>query len=99
MTQLSVRRSPDTIAFEVLDVVVQKGEASKWDLIKVLGNDTQFRLWVEDFLLQEKVLNERREGRNYFYSLTERGELFYEVLKSGNIIRLFNRISGKRLKK
>ena len=99
MTQLSVRRSPDTIAFEVLDVVVQKDEASKWDLIKVLGNDTQFRLWVEDFLLPEKVFNERREGRNYFYTLTERGELFYEVLKSGNIIRLFNRISGKRLKK
>ena len=57
MTQLSVRRSPDTIAFEVVDVVVQKGEASKWDLIKVLGNDTQFRLWVEDFLLKEKFID------------------------------------------
>ena len=95
---MATRRTPDTIAFEVLDVVAVKGEATKWDLIKVLGNDAQFRLWVEDFLLPGKVLEERREGRNYFYTLTERGKLFYRVLKSGNMIRLFNRISGRRLK-
>ena len=98
MSRLAARRTPDTIAFEILDVVAVKGEATKWDLIKVLGNDAQFRLWVEDFLLPDKVLEERREDRNYFYTLTERGELFYRVLQSGNMIRLFNRISGKRLK-
>ena len=95
---MAARRTPDTIAFEILDAVAVKGEATKWDLIKVLGNDAQFRLWVEDFLLPDKVLEERRENRNYFYTLTERGELFYRVLQSGNMIRLFNRISGKRLK-
>ena len=83
---------------ELLDVVAMKGEASKWDLVKVLGNDTQFRIWVDDFLLPEKVLEERRDGRNYFYRLTERGFLFHRLLKSGNMIKIFNRISGKRLK-
>ena len=83
---------------ELLDVVAEKGEASKWDLIKVLGNDTQFRVWVDDFFLPEKVLEERRDGRNYFYRLTERGVLFHRLLKSGNMIKIFNRISGKRLK-
>ena len=95
---MAARRTPDTIALAILDAVAVKGEATKWDLIKVLGNDAQFRLWVEDFLLPDKVLEERRENRNYFYTLTERGELFYRVLQSGNMIRLFNRISGKRLK-
>ena len=30
-------------AVEQLDCVSEKGEATKWDLIKVLGNDAQFR--------------------------------------------------------
>jgi predicted transcriptional regulator len=98
VSRLNKRRSPDTIAFELLETVASKGEATKWDLVKVLGNDTQFRLWVDDFLLPEKVLFERIEGRHYFYTLTERGELLYKLLKNGNIIRVFNRISGKRLK-
>jgi len=96
--KLTTRRSPDTIALELLDTVEEKGEASKWDLIKVLGNDTQFRIWVEEFLLPEKVLSERRKGRNYYYTLTERGHLLYRLLKSGNMIRIFNRVSGRRLK-
>ena len=98
MNKLKSKRSPDAIALELLDTVADKGEASKWDLIKVLGNDSQFRIWVEGFFLAEKVLNERRDGRNYYYTLTERGKLFHMVLKKGNIIKLFNRISGKRLK-
>ena len=95
---MTARRSPDTIAYELLDTVAENGEVTKWDLIKVLGNDTQFRIWVEDFLLPEEVLSERREGRNYFYTLTERGKLFHRLLKSGNMIKLFNRVSGRRLK-
>jgi len=96
--KLTIRRSPDTIALELLDTVEEKGEASKWDLIKVLGNDTQFRIWVEEFLLSEKVLAERRDGRKYYYTLTERGQLLHRLLKSGNMIRIFNRVSGRRLK-
>jgi len=95
---LSVRRSPDTIALELLDTIDERGEATKWDLIKVLGNDAQFKKWVEDFMLPEKVLAERRDGRNYYYTKTERGEQFHRLLRSGNLIRLFNRVSGRRLR-
>jgi len=95
---VALRRTPDTIALELLDCVEQKGEATKWDLIKVLGNESQFKIWIEDFFLPEKVLVERREGRRYFYCKTERGQLFHRLLKSGNLIKLFNRVSGRRLK-
>ncbi|MCW4051114.1 MAG: hypothetical protein NWE89_15435 [Candidatus Bathyarchaeota archaeon] len=95
---MSNRHTPDTIALELLDAFDERGEATKWDLIKVRGNDTQFKIWIEDFLLPERVLVERRDGRNYFYTMTERGELFHKLLRNGNLIRLFNRVSGKRLK-
>ncbi len=95
---MSERRTPDTIALELLDCVAEKGEATKWDLVKVLGNDAQFRKWIDGFLLPEQVLKERREGRNYFYAMTERGRLFHRLLKSGNVIKLFSRVSGRRLK-
>ena len=95
---MAPRRSPDTIALELLNTVDDRGEATKWDLIKVLGNETQFRIWIENFFLPEKVLVEHREGRHYFYKKTERGELFHTLLRRGNIIKLFTRISGRRLK-
>ena len=95
---MALRRTPDTIALELLDCVEENGEATKWDLIKVLGNESQFKIWIEDFFLPEKVLVERRESRRYFYAKTERGELFHRLLKSGNLIKLFNRVSGRRLK-
>ncbi|MFH0850266.1 MAG: hypothetical protein V1924_04930 [Candidatus Bathyarchaeota archaeon] len=98
MSRLSVRRTPDVIALELLDTVEERGEATKWDLIKVLGNDAQFKKWVEDFMLPEKVLTERRDGRNYYYTKTERGEQFHRLLRSGNLIKLFNRVSGRRLR-
>ena len=91
------RRSPDMIALDLLDCVDCKGKATKWDLIKVLGNEVQFTLWIERFFLPEKVLDEIKEGGKRFYVKTERGELFHLVLKNGNIIKLFNHISGKRL--
>jgi len=50
---VSERRSPDTIALELLDCVAERGEATKWDLIKVLGNDAQFRKWIDGFFLPE----------------------------------------------
>jgi len=86
------------IALDLLNCVEEKGEASKWDLIKVLGNETQFILWIERFFLVEKVLVERREGRNYFYKKTERGELFHKLLRSSSLIKLFSSVSGRRLK-
>ena len=95
---MAPRRSPDTIALELLNCIEEKGEATKWDLIKVLGNESQFKIWIEDFFLPEKVLVERREDRYYFYTKTERGDLFHLLLKKGNVFKLFTRISGRRLK-
>jgi hypothetical protein len=48
--------------------------------------------------LPEGVLEERREGRHYFYTMTERGELLHRLLKSGNLIKIFRRESGGRLR-
>lgn len=93
-----MRRSPDTIALELLNCLEEKGEATKWDLIKILGNETQFKIWIENFFLPEKVLEERREGRHYFYRKTERGQVFHKLLKSWDLIRLFSRVSGRRLR-
>ena len=95
---MAPRRSPDVIALELLNCVEENGEATKWDLIKVLGNEAQFGLWIERFFLAERVLVERREGRRYYYKKTERGELFHKLLRSGNLIKLFSRVSGRRLK-
>ena len=95
---MASRRSPDVIALELLNCVEEKGEASKWDLIKILGNETQFILWIERFFLAEKVLVERREGRYYYYKKTERGEQFHKLLRNSNLIKLFSSVSGRRLK-
>lgn len=95
---MASRRSPDTIALELLNSIQEKGEVTKWDLIRVLGNETQFRIWIEEFFLREKVLFERREGGHYYYRKTERGELFHRLLKSGNLIKLFSSVSGRRLR-
>ena len=98
MKKVTTRRSPDEIALELLNAIEEETEATKWDLIKVLGNDTQFKIWIEEFFIPEKVVTERREGRNYYYTMTERGKLFHRLLKSGNMIKIFNRVSGRRLK-
>lgn len=95
---MASRRSPDVIALELLDCVEKNGEATKWDLIKVVGNETQFRIWIENFFLRDKVLLERREGSHYFYSKTERGELFHKLLKNASMVRLLSRVSARRLK-
>ena len=95
---MAPRRTPALIAMELLDCVEAKTEASKWDLVKVLGNEAQFGVWVERFFLVDGILVERREGRNYFYRKTERGELLHKLLRSGFMIRVFSRVSGKKLR-
>ena len=95
---MPTRRTPALIALELLDCVEAKKEATKWDLIKVLGNEAQFRVWIERFFLVDKILVERRDGRNYFYRKTERGELLHKLLKSGYMIHVFERVSGRKLR-
>ena len=90
-------RSPSEIALQLLDLVDEEGKASKWELTKLLGNTAQFRHWVDGFLLKEGHLLEIQEGRVTYYIKTERGNLFHRLLKNGNLMRSFLRISGKRL--
>jgi len=94
---VSSRRSPSEIALELLNAISQD-RATKWELTKILGNTAQFRHWVEDFLLNDKLVEESKEGRITYYVLTPRGTLFYSLLKNGNVMRSFLRLSGKRLK-
>ena len=95
---MSPRRNPSMIALKILDTIEEKDEANKWDLIKVLGNEAQFGVWIEKFFLVEMVIEERREGRYYYYRKTERGELLHKLLRSGSMIKIFTRISGKKLR-
>ena len=93
------RRDPSRIALELLSCIDQKeGKATKWDLIKILGNEAQFNHWIKDFLVKDKFVEEIIESRYYFYRKTESGNLFHRLLKNGNIIEAMLRVSGKRLR-
>lgn len=98
MEVLSSRRSPSEIALELLNSIEKGVGATKWELTKILGNTEQFRHWVEDFLLNDGLIDEHSEGRITYYTKTERGELFHKLLRNGNIMRSFLRISGRRLR-
>jgi len=93
------RRGPSRIALELLKCLDEKkGKASKWDLIKILGNESQFHYWVEDFLLREKFVAEQKESNHYFYRKTETGELLQRLLENGKIMHAFLKVSGKKLR-
>ncbi len=94
------RRSPSRIALDLLDCIDQKeGKASKWDLIKILGNESQFRHWITNFLLKDKFIKEIEESSHSFYSKTENGEFLHRLLNNGKIVRALLRVSGKRLRR
>ena len=93
---MSPRRRPSEIALELLNAI-NHDRATKWELTKILGNTMQFRHWVEDFLIRDRLVEESKEGRVTYYSLTRRGELFYDLLKNGDVMRSILRLSGKRL--
>jgi len=95
----SKRRRPTEIALEILNIIEKKGEASKWDLIKILGTGEQFRHWVEDFLIEERLVEERKEGNHSYYRKTRLDEQFHGLLKNGKIMRVFLQISGRRLRR
>jgi hypothetical protein len=93
------RRPPDVIALEILDCIDQKkGKASKWDLIKILGNEVQFRQWIDNFLIKDKFVEEMRESRRYYYRKTKNDDILHELLKNGRMISALLRVSGKRLR-
>jgi predicted transcriptional regulator len=94
------RRKPARIALELLDCIDEKnGKASKWDLIKVVGTESQFHYWIEEFLLSDKFVEKQRESNRYFYKKTEAGELLHKLLRNGKIMNALLRVSGKRLRR
>ena len=94
-----VRRAPAKIASDLFDCIDEKnGKASKWDLIKVVGTESQFHYWVEEFLLKDKFLSEYVESNHCFYMKTENGELLQRLLKNGRIMHALLRVSGKKLR-
>jgi predicted transcriptional regulator len=94
------RRAPARIALELLDCIDErKGEASKWDLIKIVGTESQFHYWIEEFLLKSKFVEEQQKTNHYFYKKTEAGELLHKLLKNGNLMHALLKVSGKRLRR
>jgi predicted transcriptional regulator len=88
------------MALDLLDCIDQRsGKASKWDLIKVVGTESQFHYWIEEFLLRDKFVEEQRRSNRYFYSKTEAGELLHKLLKNGKVMHVLLRVSGKRLRR
>jgi hypothetical protein len=94
------RRAPTTIALELLDCIDAKGgRASKWYLIKIVGNEAQFQQWIAGFLCRDKLIEEIRESNHCFYKKTESGELFHKLLRNGKVVRALLRVGGKRLRR
>jgi predicted transcriptional regulator len=94
------RRKPARIALELLDCIDKnQGKASKWDLITVVGTESQFHYWVEEFLLRDKFVDEQRKSNRYYYRKTEAGELLHKLLRNGKIMQALLRVSGKRLRR
>ncbi len=94
------RRKPSIIALELLNCIDQNnGKASKWDLIKILGNESQFQKWVVEFLIKDKLIAEKQEVNHSFYVKTAIGEQLHKLLKNGDLVRAFLKLSGKRLRR
>lgn len=94
------RRTPSIIALELLNCIDQNnGRASKWDLIKIVGNESQFRHWITEFLLEDKFIIEKKASNHIFYMKTQTGELLHKLLRNGNVLRAFLKLSGKRLRR
>jgi hypothetical protein len=95
-----LRRTPSIIALELLNCIDQNnGRVSKWDLIKILGNESQFRHWIVEFLLKDKFITEKQVSNHVFYVKTQTGELLHKLLKNGDVLRAFLRLSGRRLRR
>ena len=82
------RRRPSKIALQLLECIDEKdGKALKWDLIKILGNESQFQQWVTNFLLKDKFIKEIQDSNRTFYCKTESGKFFHKLLKNGKIVK------------
>ena len=94
------RRKPARIALDLFDCIDERnGKASKWDLIKVVGTESQFHYWIEEFLLKDRFIEEQQAANRSFYRKTDSGELLHRLLKNGKIMHALLRVSGRRLRR
>ena len=95
-------RTPVEIYWELLSLINKKGKSLKYELIKNLGSEVAFRRWFDHCFVSHKIvecIQEQRGGRTFtYYQKTKNGELLYETLKNRQVISVWLRISGKRLK-
>jgi len=91
------RRKPAKITYQLLRYIDENDEATKWDLTKIVGTTSQFDHYVTNFLMRKGFIEERREDRFYFYSMTPNGKNLFSVLRQDNLFKAILRISGKRL--
>jgi predicted transcriptional regulator len=84
------------IAYELLRFI-QFNESSKWDLIKIVGNNRQFEHWVSGFLVEDGFVSEPTDVEK-FYRLTEEGVLLLRLLSKGNLMNSLFKLSGSRLR-
>ena len=93
------RRPPAEIASDLFNCIDERnGQASKWDLIKIVGTESQFHFWVEEFLLKERFIEQQLESNHRFYKKTETGALLQRLLKNGKIMQALLRVNGKKLR-
>lgn len=92
-------KDPPSKCLEFLNAIDRNhGKASKWELVKIAGNEAAFRRWITNFLRLHKFVEETKEGKYTFFRKTERGETFHKTLRDWHIVTAFKRLSGKRLK-
>jgi len=96
---VSEPRDPVQIAHQLLSFIEENGGATRWDLIKILGNTRQFGHWIDGFLLKDKFIAEETKRGTRTYSLTPNGELLLRLLKNGNVMRSITRLGGRRLRR
>lgn len=99
MNALSRPREPVDIAFEILSTIENSERTTRWDLTKILGNTRQVYHWIDNFLLKDKFLVEKKEGTTSIYILTDNGKLLLRLLRSGVLIKSVLRLGGKRLRR
>jgi predicted transcriptional regulator len=89
-------RTPVELAYEILKYI-KYNKASKWDLIKIVGNNRQFNHWVTGFLVYDGFVKEPNEDSEFF-SLTTEGEILLSLLKKGNLMSSLFKLNGRRLR-
>ena len=92
------RRRPAEITFKIIKFIRDQPETKKTDLIYIVGNEVQYKSYIEDTLIKDGYITEKKEDRRYFYQITDKGEELFQLLKKDYLMKMFLKISGKRLR-